>query len=243
MSRILTTLHLSDIQKEVLAKVKAAPNPQLAWEEISDAASNVDQNLAAARDVLGNLGLLMVGDGVLEVTEKGEEVMKDSNLLDDMGELTDDAQQFINKREPQQPPAPAGDEMDMGMGGEEDLGLPMESFSLFKSIHEDATALEHMRLIESQSPVTPEIMKQVLTDTALFLRGDKEWYDMAQVSQNVLYDTFSHEMPYGTQTGDDDTPDNWIWELGDREGADAVISVVRKELEKKAARQEKVWLR
>lgn len=141
MARILTTVHLSDLQKEVLAKVHAAPTPQVAWEEISGAAAIVDDNLAAARDVLGNLGLMVVGDGTLEVTPNGEEVMKDENLIDDMGELTEQGQELagINRDAGEQ--KPGGEEQpapEPEMGGEEDLGLPMESLTLLRSIHEDA---------------------------------------------------------------------------------------------------------
>ncbi len=249
MTRILTTIHLSDIQKEVLAKVKAAQSPQMAWETIQRSSANIDNNFAAARDVLGNLGLLKVGEDEIEVTDKGLEVMNDENLTDEMGEMTDEGRQLADIDRSEKP-APAGQqqqaaplEEDMGMGDEgmEDMDLGLESFNLLKSINEDAN---NMHLFESsRSQVTPEIMNQVLQDTVAFLRDDKEWYDLAQVSQNVLYDAFSHEMPYGTQTGDDDTPDNWIWELGDREGVEAVVGEVKRYLENKASRREEIWLR
>ena len=161
MTRVITTIHLSDIQKEVLCKVQASPNPQIAWETIADTESKVDDNFSAAKDILGKLGLLNVGEGTLEVTEKGIQVMVDENLVDDMGELTDVGQQLADKNREEQPDEPdregqeqmppGGDDMqglDMmggleggGAGGEMGGGMdmpPMESLSLFRSINESA---------------------------------------------------------------------------------------------------------
>lgn len=132
MARILTTIHLSDIQKEVMAKVKTAPTEQVAWEEISNTASEIDQNFAAARDMLGDLGLLTIGDGELSVTDKGEEVMKDENLVDEMGELTDEGLALADTERGEHPP-------------EGIEGFPTESLSLLRTIHEDAKAYEHMK--------------------------------------------------------------------------------------------------
>ena len=144
MTRILTTLHLSNIQKEVLAKVKASPNGHIAWEEITKASENFDQNFSSARDVLGNLGLLKVGEGTLEITEKGEEVMRDENIVDDMGELTDNGRQLssINRTEPSSETRTS----DVGssssdVGG----GLPMESFGLLRGINESSNELERIK--------------------------------------------------------------------------------------------------
>lgn len=161
MTRILTSIHLSDIQKEVLAKVKAAPNTTMAWEEIIGVSADVDNNYAAARDVLGNLGLLKVGDGELEVTQKGEEVMKDSNLIDDMGELTDVGRELASNNTQQaqqsaQPNPPAEDNFDMGggdmdgndMGGMGDFSL--ESISLIRELNQRILEEDAMARIQSK---------------------------------------------------------------------------------------------
>lgn len=154
MARILTTVHLSDIQKEIMAKVKVAPTEQVAWEEISKAASDIDQNFASARDMLGNLGLLYVGDGELSVTDKGEKVMQDENLVDETGELTDDglALADIERAErPEQPEAPPnglelpGDEVPPPEGIED---FPAESFQLLRAVNEDVKANEYMKALK-----------------------------------------------------------------------------------------------
>ena len=164
MARVLTTLHLSDIQKEVLCKVKASANPQLAWEEISGAADTVDDNFATSRDLLGNLGLLTVGDGTLEVAEQGEQVMKDENLTDESGELTEEGRALADiprgegekqEQAAAQAPAPGGEE-DMGMGmppeggGEEEMGLPLESLKLIRSLQDEAELVLQQRLLEDR---------------------------------------------------------------------------------------------
>lgn len=242
MARVLTTLHLSDIQKEVLAKVKAAPTPHLAWDEISGSATDVDENLATARDVLGNLGLLSVGDGVLEVTPKGEEVMKDENLIDDMGELTDTGRELADiERDPgeQEPTARAAQQppQDQVGGGDEFEGIPMESFKLIKSVYEDAKVKEQLKLLEAKIPVTSEVASRIIEDVRLFLDGDLEWHDMSKTAQTFLYDQFMHEMPYGTMTGDTGTPDEWFMDQNPIE----ILDHVKARLYSMAKKGEEIW--
>lgn len=138
MARVLTTLHLSDVQKEVLAKVKAAPTPHVAWSDVIAADRYWDGNFASARDTLGNLGLLEVGDGELELTDKGTEVMKDENLVDETGELSQQGKELASidrEAKPEQPEAmPNGAEPDVM--AQDDAEFPMESLKLIRQINE-----------------------------------------------------------------------------------------------------------
>jgi len=154
--RILTTIHLNDIQKEVLAKTKAAPTPQVAFEEISGKPEQIDDNFAAAKDALVDMGLLTQSDDTLEVTERGIQVMKDENLIDDMGEFTEDGNELVGKergREPSPEEIAGGPEGGAALGaagpgagqgaiGGEAGGFPMEGFELIRELQDRARILD-----------------------------------------------------------------------------------------------------
>lgn len=99
MATVDTPTHLSSIQKEVLAKIIAAPTPSLAWEAVTaNVASDVERNFTAARKVLEDLGLISRNDEYeLEVTETGKQAMKDAYLIDDREQLTNVGQQLATK--------------------------------------------------------------------------------------------------------------------------------------------------
>lgn len=240
MARILTTLHLSDIQKEVLAKTKAAPNPQLAWEEVTGAKEATDDNFAAARDTLGNLGLLTVGDGTLEVTDKGLEVMKDAGLTDETGELTDEGQQLAagDQEQPAMPPPDEGGEMDMGMGDE----LSFESLSLLQTIHEDANANEHMRRVtESEVTFTPQEIALLAAAADGNVEAENALdrnIDIFYKIQDFVVDYDPTWMPYGTQKARDDDPVNWIYDH-----LEEIVQAIRQEAKTANAVNAKVGAR
>lgn len=140
MTRIVQSLHLSDIQKEFLAKVKAAPNPHMAYSTIASTEGEVGQNFANARDTLAKLGVVEVRDGEIQIVN--DQILADEGITDEMGELTDFGQQlaFIDRSEikgqqqqQQQPEA----------GGEDDQ-LSLESLSLFRKINDQAELLEQI---------------------------------------------------------------------------------------------------
>lgn len=157
--RVLNTIHLSDFQKKVLAITKAAPTPQVAFEELRKQPQDEQRNIVGARDMLQKLGLLDVTDATIEVTEKGEQVMADEYLIDETGELTSEAQKYLSDasgnqaaQDQQQPDMGGmGDEFDMGeepgMGDDAELDLdldlgdepskknPFESLDLLTDIH------------------------------------------------------------------------------------------------------------
>jgi hypothetical protein len=149
MMRVLNTIHLSDFQKKVLAITKAAPTPQVAFEELRNQPQDEQRNIVGARDILQKLGLLEVTDSTIEVTEKGEQVMADEYLIDETGELTAEAQKYLggasgNQAAQQQQPEMGGEQ---DMEGGEDLDLdadmdlespeknPFESLDLLCDIH------------------------------------------------------------------------------------------------------------
>lgn len=173
MTRIIQSVHLSDIQKEVLAKIKASPNPHLAWEAISNAEDDIDNNFAAAKQMLVDLQLVIDDNDGLEVTQKGLEVMADEGLADESGELTPDGQQVAGisrdevvqpgQQQQEQPPgedpmgATGNDELGLGDDGEfgeempeDEVEPPMESIkslSMIKMLNEDAALLDEIRKI------------------------------------------------------------------------------------------------
>lgn len=81
--RIIDTVRLTNNQKRVIAKIKASPTPKVALEEISD-----DQNLIAARNMLVKLGLVEIVAGEVFLTDSGEQMAVDENIVDEAGELT-----------------------------------------------------------------------------------------------------------------------------------------------------------
>jgi hypothetical protein len=81
------TIQLSGAQKYVLAKLIAVETPLNAYEEVSRG-----QNVVAARDMLTKLGLMTFSENDAQITENGKEAMRKENLLDEMGELTEEGQ-------------------------------------------------------------------------------------------------------------------------------------------------------
>lgn len=91
--QILTNVNLTETQKMVLVKTKSAPTEKVAYEEIS-----YGQKTVAARDQLVDLELIEIEDGRARLTQSGEQLMKDESLLDDTGEITPEAQQYIDMK-------------------------------------------------------------------------------------------------------------------------------------------------
>lgn len=85
----LSTIVLSSNQKKVLAKIIASATPKLAGEAI-----NGDRNLVAAREQLAKLGAIEFVGSEASVTDIGERLAREENLIDEMGELTTDGQAF-----------------------------------------------------------------------------------------------------------------------------------------------------
>lgn len=157
--RLLSTVRLTDSQKRVLAKIAAAPTPTVAGEAISK-----EPNLVSARNLLMKLGVITFVDNRAEITDKGQHLGKEENILDDSGGLTDEGNKLAFTKATGQPedgaqppdaaggampPPDSGMDMDMGGEGEDDWGgepaddvkiggqeAPMnaESYSLLKQL-------------------------------------------------------------------------------------------------------------
>lgn len=76
-------------QKKVLAKIIAAPTPEVAASEISQGRA-----LVTARDMLAKLGLITIEDNKASVTDLGEEIMRNQNIIDDARQLTPDGEKL-----------------------------------------------------------------------------------------------------------------------------------------------------
>lgn len=103
----LDTITLTSNQKRVIAKILAAPTPSVAGEEISG-----DQNLVGARDQLAKIGAIQFIGGEATLTDVGERLAREDNIVDDNGELTSDGEKLAftspsgksDKDETQAPP-------------------------------------------------------------------------------------------------------------------------------------------
>lgn len=89
-TQVLTNIRLSHAQKFVLAKL-TLPNltPLTAYEHIS-----TGKNIVANRDILIKLGMVKVGQNEAEITEKGTQALQNENLIDDMGNLTEQGEGY-----------------------------------------------------------------------------------------------------------------------------------------------------
>lgn len=96
--RVNAILRPTRHQKEVLAKIRGAATPETAAANVSQ-----DAHLVAARDLLVKLGLIEVQDGQASITPRGEEVMRNQNLIDETGQLTPEAQQMVSGAKEAQP--------------------------------------------------------------------------------------------------------------------------------------------
>jgi len=114
--RILTTIRLTQHQMQVLAMILASPEGNLPDEDISKG-----PNLKQARDLLIQLDMITNdGENKYSVTEKGQNVAKDENIVDDMGELSELGQGLAYPDEDKKEPAPSSP----GPGGPSDFPAP-----------------------------------------------------------------------------------------------------------------------
>ena len=115
--RILTTIRLTEHQKIVLAKILASPEGNLPDEDISRG-----PNLKQARDLLIQLDMITNdGENKYSVTDKGQKIAKDENIIDDTGELTEQGQGLAYPDEAENKTAP---ETAQGPGGPDDFPAP-----------------------------------------------------------------------------------------------------------------------
>lgn len=150
-TRVITNLRLTDFQKKVLTKVHVSPTETVAGEEISQS-----RNLVAARRLLVRLGLVNYIDGKATVTDDGMRVMREENLIDEMGELTDEGRKYAFDEEDQQTEPtempPAAPNQGPAVEPEGQAGpLQMASFDLLKTIANKVSLREQLEEVTGGS--------------------------------------------------------------------------------------------
>jgi hypothetical protein len=140
--KLLSTVRLTDSQKRVIAKIAAAPTPNVAATDISK-----DANLVAARNMLMQLGAITYSEQEAQLTDKGQQLGVAENIIDDSGQLTDVGTKMASTESnglptPGAEPGSAAPEggMDVGMSdpstappqNSDDMSL--ESFALLKEL-------------------------------------------------------------------------------------------------------------
>jgi hypothetical protein len=145
----LTNVHLSDAQKMVMAKIKAAANANVAGEQTQG-----NTNLSTAQQVLIKLGLVLSDNNGTTITQKGDKVMSDENLTDNTASLTDDGQKYADAKDlvdlaklnkdstGNEPPAPE-------VGGEPTEQAPTDDIKVTESLtlFKDVNALANVKLL------------------------------------------------------------------------------------------------
>lgn len=85
------TVNLTNTQQGVLIDIKISPTPEVAYES-----TNGSDQSVYARNSLRTLGLIKVGDNRAILTQIGEQVVLNYNLVDDANQLTDRGQQIYD---------------------------------------------------------------------------------------------------------------------------------------------------
>ena len=88
-------IRLTDNQKKVLVNIYTSPTPETAYESILG-----HQELLVSRDQLKRMQMIVVDDvsGRAGVTDSGFDMLQNTNMIDDIGELTEEGEQHqLNK--------------------------------------------------------------------------------------------------------------------------------------------------
>lgn len=83
---------LTRLQRELLVKVYTSATPTVAFE-----IANSNQNNRANKDILIRLGILEERDGEVIVTENGEQIARDEDLIDDEGGVSPLGQEYVEE--------------------------------------------------------------------------------------------------------------------------------------------------
>lgn len=114
--RILDTFRPTKTQKQVIAKIAGAATPTVANDAVS-----MGTNTVAARDALLKLGIIVVTDGEMSLTDSGIQLAVAENITDESGGLTSEGQSLARSEEINQAPDIVPQP-------------PMESFTTLKSL-------------------------------------------------------------------------------------------------------------
>lgn len=90
-----TSVRLTNTQKSVLLGIYAAPTPELAYD-----ATIGSENVAQAGKQLRSMGLINIdsNNSRAGVTDVGQEVLGNNNLIDDTGQVTEEGQQILDQQ-------------------------------------------------------------------------------------------------------------------------------------------------
>lgn len=90
------TIRLTDTQKAVLLKVFVAPTPELGYD-----ATVGSENIRQAAISLREFGMIMLDDvnSQAGVTDEGQTELQNNSLLDDMGTISPEGEQFLASAE------------------------------------------------------------------------------------------------------------------------------------------------
>lgn len=216
-AQTITNIHLSDTQKVVLTKIIASATPTTAHEAISDG-----RNLVEARNLLAKLGLIQFDQGTAAVTPEGEEVMRDENLIDEMGQLTPDGEQYSQVEDPNDlrdekqgvappdagaPEQPVGGEQDVDL--ELDIGESVNSLNLIREIAVMEATVRNVRRLNNLPRFTPQEVEMLKQS---YQEGNDLSYDMMDKLYEFVVAFDPMWMPYGTQKARDGDPHEWIYD-------------------------------
>ncbi len=171
--------------------------------------------MIAARDTLEKIGLVDIDTDqeTAMVTQQGMEVMKTEHLVDDMGQLTDEAQEYIYDDEDQQAAEPqpgVAPGAEPGQMGQQDMGGQPGGMEQEPNL--DMGGPPGQRPMESviRETAGSGLTQEEHRDIRAFLEGNIEWSDMSDTTQEKLYTRWVHETPYGTAKARTGDPDQWI---------------------------------
>ncbi len=231
--RIVPVTHPTESQKSVMSKIVAAATSQLAAADISGT-----PNLVAARDMLEKMGLIYLDDEGAHLTDQGNEVMINQNLVSPGGGLTDDGQEAAHGDEAEDAAPDMGDDeldMDMDFGDEEDDegefsfgGEDLEDedgekedvdMKADEELHEPKESFSLIATIRenaarSKFQHVPEdfmdgLSMEEIQQLSAVIDGGAQIYKFGSLYQKA-YEHFVSEMPYSTAKGRSGDPDEWL---------------------------------
>lgn len=116
--RILNTIRPNNNQRMVLAIILASPTPKIAAEQLTG-----NSNIVSARDTLAKIGAITFSLEQAALTDRGTQIAREENIVDDAGQLTAQGQQLLQQDTEQTP----GNQ-------EQSNDINLEGFSLLKEI-------------------------------------------------------------------------------------------------------------
>lgn len=90
LNEIAGNLLLSDNQKTILIVASISSTPTQAYEFTIG-----NLGLVIARNLLAKLGLVSISANQMYITEKGNQELINNNLIDETGQITDDARNLL----------------------------------------------------------------------------------------------------------------------------------------------------